>query len=158
MKILPTSGLVDQSFKYRHRHVDLMLNPQVRSIFYTRSKIVNSIRQYLNSELFRFHKLFIVAVWQVFVRAGSSFIKAPEVELRAIFVDLMLNPYFSTPDLYKIVNSKRQYLNYELFLFPQAFLKTRYLLLPSFCLRRKSIHAPKVEFLLTWSDNIWIGM
>ena len=50
MKILPTTGLVDQSFKYRHRHVDLMLNPQVRSIFYTRSKIVNSIRQYLNSE------------------------------------------------------------------------------------------------------------
>ena len=50
MKILPTTGLVDQSFKYRHRHVDLMLNPQVRSIFYTKSKIVNSIRQYLNSE------------------------------------------------------------------------------------------------------------
>jgi len=52
MKILPTTGLVDQSFKYRHRHVDLMLNPQVRSIFYTRSKIVNSIRQYLNSKEF----------------------------------------------------------------------------------------------------------
>ena len=50
MKILPTSGLEAQSFKYRHRHVDLMLNPQVRSVFYTRSKIVNSIRQFLTGK------------------------------------------------------------------------------------------------------------
>ena len=78
MKILPTTGLVDQSFKYRHRHVDLMLNPQVRSIFYTRSKIVNSIRQYLNSELFLFP-------WAIYCHYLTSF-------LRAIFVDLMLNP------------------------------------------------------------------
>lgn len=52
MKILPTSGLEVQSFKYRHRHVDLMLNPQVRSVFYTRSKIVNSIRQFLTGKDF----------------------------------------------------------------------------------------------------------
>ena len=121
MKILPTTGLVDQSFKYRHRHVDLMLNPQVRSIFYTRSKIVNSIRQYLNSELFLFP-------WAIYCHYLTSFLRAifvdrstlkfgqfsipdqelsipylkyrrnltiffePKVELRVIFVDLMLNP------------------------------------------------------------------
>ena len=59
MKILPTTGLVDQSFKYRHRHVDLMLNPQVRSIFYTRSKIVSSIRQYLNSEFLNYSSVIL---------------------------------------------------------------------------------------------------
>ena len=101
MKILPTTGLVDQSFKYRHRHVDLMLNPQVRSIFYTRSKIVNSIRQYLNSELFLFP-------WAIYCHYLTSF-------LRAIFVDLMLNPQvrsiFYTRS--RIINSIRWYLKYR---------------------------------------------
>lgn len=52
LKILPTRGLEEPNFKYRHRHVDLMINPQVRAMFYTRSKIIKYIRKYLDDKDF----------------------------------------------------------------------------------------------------------
>jgi lysyl-tRNA synthetase class 2 len=40
-------GLTDKEIRYRQRYVDLVMNPEVRGVFYTRSKIVETLRQYL---------------------------------------------------------------------------------------------------------------
>ncbi|KAK7290047.1 hypothetical protein RIF29_04174 [Crotalaria pallida] len=40
--------LKDQETRYRSRHLDLMLNPEVREIFKTRSKVVSYIRRFLD--------------------------------------------------------------------------------------------------------------
>ncbi|KAK7354718.1 hypothetical protein VNO80_20186 [Phaseolus coccineus] len=40
--------LKDQETRYRLRHLDLMLNPEVREIFKTRSKIISYIRSFLD--------------------------------------------------------------------------------------------------------------
>ena len=41
-------GLADQEMRYRQRYVDLIVNPDVRSTFRIRSKVVDFIRRYLN--------------------------------------------------------------------------------------------------------------
>lgn len=41
-------GLKDMDLRYRQRYVDLIVNPEVRETFLTRSKIVKSIREYLD--------------------------------------------------------------------------------------------------------------
>ena len=45
-------GLTDQETRYRQRYVDLIANPEVRDTFKTRSRIVEFIRNYLNSSDF----------------------------------------------------------------------------------------------------------
>jgi lysyl-tRNA synthetase class 2 len=40
-------GLKDVETRYRQRYLDLLLNPEVRELFTTRSKIVNGIREFL---------------------------------------------------------------------------------------------------------------
>jgi lysyl-tRNA synthetase class 2 len=45
-------GLKDQEVRFRKRYLDLMINDDVRTVFYTRSKIVNFIRHYLDSRGF----------------------------------------------------------------------------------------------------------
>jgi len=45
-------GLKDQEVRFRKRYLDLMINDDVRNVFYTRSKIVNFIRHYLDSRSF----------------------------------------------------------------------------------------------------------
>mmetsp|Transcript_11436 Transcript_11436/g.25206 ORF Transcript_11436/g.25206 Transcript_11436/m.25206 type:complete len:556 (+) Transcript_11436:97-1764(+) len=45
-------GLKDQEVRFRKRYLDLMINDDVRNTFYTRSKIVNFIRHYLDSRGF----------------------------------------------------------------------------------------------------------
>lgn len=45
-------GLSDQEVRYRQRYVDLIANPEVRSTFVLRSKIVSYIREYLNGKDF----------------------------------------------------------------------------------------------------------
>ncbi len=53
LHVLPArDGLKDQEFRYRHRWVDLIVNPRVRSTFYTRAKIITFIRQFLDSRDF----------------------------------------------------------------------------------------------------------
>ena len=52
MKILPDTNLEDVSFKYRWRHVDLMLNPHARSVFMARAKVLRSIRRFLDDREF----------------------------------------------------------------------------------------------------------
>lgn len=43
-------GLADQELRYRQRYVDLIANPDVRSTFVVRSRVVQFIRQYLNEQ------------------------------------------------------------------------------------------------------------
>ncbi|MGD0465498.1 MAG: lysine--tRNA ligase [Gammaproteobacteria bacterium] len=42
-------GLQDQETRYRQRYLDLMVNPNSKKIFQTRSKVVQFIREYLNN-------------------------------------------------------------------------------------------------------------
>lgn len=42
-------GLKDQDMRYRQRYVDLIVNPEVKNTFVTRSKIISFIRRYLDS-------------------------------------------------------------------------------------------------------------
>ena len=42
-------GLQDQEIRYRQRYLDLIVNPNVRKVFQTRTKIINCIREYLNN-------------------------------------------------------------------------------------------------------------
>jgi lysyl-tRNA synthetase class 2 len=41
-------GLKDPDLKYRQRYVDLIINPDVRKTFVTRSKIISTMREYLD--------------------------------------------------------------------------------------------------------------
>lgn len=41
-------GLADQELRYRQRYVDLIVNPESRDVFRTRSKIITFIRDYMN--------------------------------------------------------------------------------------------------------------
>lgn len=45
-------GLADQEIRYRQRYVDLIANPDVRATFILRTKIVQFIRDYLNTNEF----------------------------------------------------------------------------------------------------------
>jgi lysyl-tRNA synthetase class 2 len=45
-------GLVDPELKYRQRYLDLIMNQETRDVFYTRAKIIQSIRQFLMARRF----------------------------------------------------------------------------------------------------------
>lgn len=45
-------GLVDTDLRYRQRYVDLIMNKEVKNTFVARSKIITSIRNYLDSQGF----------------------------------------------------------------------------------------------------------
>ncbi|TKH40345.1 lysine--tRNA ligase, partial [Paenibacillus polymyxa] len=42
-------GLKDVELRYRQRYVDLVMNPEVQKTFITRSRIIQSMRRYLDS-------------------------------------------------------------------------------------------------------------
>lgn len=54
MRTLPSEwyGLKDVEIRYRQRYVDLIMNPEVRNNFVLRTKIIDSIREFLNSKGF----------------------------------------------------------------------------------------------------------
>lgn len=54
LKPLPEKwhGLKDVDLRYRQRYVDLIVNPEVREVFETRSKIVRSLRNFLDRKGF----------------------------------------------------------------------------------------------------------
>ena len=54
LQILPEKfhGLTDTDIRYRQRYVDLIMNPEVRTVFIKRSKINASIRRYLDARDF----------------------------------------------------------------------------------------------------------
>ena len=43
-------GLTDVELKYRHRHLDLIMNPNSRKVFETRSHIIREVRNYLDGK------------------------------------------------------------------------------------------------------------
>ncbi len=45
-------GLKDPDLRYRQRYVDLIMNPEVKTAFVVRSKVIKSIRQYLDDRNF----------------------------------------------------------------------------------------------------------
>lgn len=45
-------GLKDVELRYRHRYVDLIVNPEVKDVFIARSKIIKAIRQFLDTRGF----------------------------------------------------------------------------------------------------------
>jgi lysyl-tRNA synthetase, class II len=45
-------GLTDVELRYRRRYVDLVMNPEVREVFLKRSKLVQSIRRYMDAQGF----------------------------------------------------------------------------------------------------------
>lgn len=45
-------GLQDKEKRYRQRYIDLIVNPEVKHTFKTRSKIITFIRQWLNNDAF----------------------------------------------------------------------------------------------------------
>jgi len=45
-------GLTDVELRYRQRYVDLVMNPEVREVFLKRSKLVQSMRRFLDAEGF----------------------------------------------------------------------------------------------------------
>jgi len=47
-----TFGLVDKETRYRQRYLDLIMNPNTREIFITRTKIVNFVRRFLDMQGF----------------------------------------------------------------------------------------------------------
>eukprot|EP01053_Blabericola_migrator_P000269 Blabericola_migrator_1__268@NODE_106_length_14174_cov_318_190118_g94_i0_p3_GENE_NODE_106_length_14174_cov_318_190118_g94_i0NODE_106_length_14174_cov_318_190118_g94_i0_p3_ORF_typecomplete_len578_score120_49tRNAsynt_2/PF00152_20/2_5e95tRNA_anticodon/PF01336_25/1_2e09tRNAsynt_2d/PF01409_20/5_6e05tRNAsynt_2d/PF01409_20/2_8DUF1477/PF07346_11/0_28SWISNF_Ssr4/PF08549_10/0_3SWISNF_Ssr4/PF08549_10/1_4e04UPF0767/PF15990_5/24UPF0767/PF15990_5/6_5e02_NODE_106_length_14174_cov_318_190118_g94_i01233714070 len=49
LQMLPRAhyGLKDQEIRYRQRYLDMLINPQVKSTFVTRSRVINFIRQFL---------------------------------------------------------------------------------------------------------------
>lgn len=54
LQILPEKwhGLTDVDLRYRQRYVDLIVNPEIREVFLTRTKIIKSIREFLDNEGF----------------------------------------------------------------------------------------------------------
>lgn len=51
LQILPEKfhGLKDPDLRYRQRYVDLIVNPEIKDVFLKRTKIVKSIREYLDN-------------------------------------------------------------------------------------------------------------
>ena len=54
LQVLPEKfhGLTDTDMRYRQRYVDLIMNPEVKDTFIKRSKIISSIRKYLDGQGF----------------------------------------------------------------------------------------------------------
>ena len=54
LQILPEKfhGLTNTDIRYRQRYVDLIMNPEVKDTFVKRSKIISTIRQYLDGQGF----------------------------------------------------------------------------------------------------------
>ncbi len=55
IRVLPEKwhGLKDKELRYRQRYLDFIMNPEVREVFLTRIKIIDSIRYFLNSRGFK---------------------------------------------------------------------------------------------------------
>ncbi len=43
-------AVTDPEFKYRQRYADLIINPQIKEVFTKRTKLVNTIREFLNNQ------------------------------------------------------------------------------------------------------------
>ncbi|MDD6989737.1 lysine--tRNA ligase [Ruminococcus sp.] len=87
LKPLPEKyhGLTNTDLRYRQRYVDLIMNPEVKDTFVKRSKIISSIRRYLDSQGFM-----EVETPMLVSNAGGASARPFETHFNALDEDLKL--------------------------------------------------------------------
>lgn len=87
LQVLPEKfhGLTNTDLRYRQRYTDLIVNPDVRDVFIKRSKIISSIRRYLDSEGFM-----EVETPMLVSNAGGAAARPFETHFNALDEDLKL--------------------------------------------------------------------
>ena len=87
LKPLPEKfhGLKDTDLRYRQRYVDLIMNPEVKDTFIKRSKIISSIRKYLDEQGFM-----EVETPKLVSNAGGAAARPFETHFNALNEDLKL--------------------------------------------------------------------
>ena len=78
-------GLTDTDTRYRRRYLDLIMNPEVQDTFYKRSKIVRTIRNYLDAQGF-----IEVETPMLVSNAGGASARPFETHFNALNEDLRL--------------------------------------------------------------------
>ena len=87
LQILPEKfhGLTDTDMRYRQRYVDLIMNPEVKDTFIKRSKVLRSIRNYLDDQAFM-----EVETPMLVQNAGGAAARPFETHFNALDEDLKL--------------------------------------------------------------------
>ena len=87
LQILPEKfhGLTNTDLRYRQRYVDLIMNPDVKDTFIKRSKIISTIRRYLDSQGFM-----EVETPMLVSNAGGAAARPFETHFNALDEDLKL--------------------------------------------------------------------
>ncbi len=85
-------GLSDHEQRYRKRYVDLMVNPEVRETFHTRSAIIDGIREFL-----KMHDYLEVETPMLHVIPGGASAKPFQTHHNALNMDMFLR---IAPELY----------------------------------------------------------
>ena len=87
LQVLPEKfhGLTNTDLRYRQRYTDLIVNPEVKDTFIKRSKIISSIRRYLDSQGFM-----EVETPMLVANAGGAAARPFETHFNALVEDLKL--------------------------------------------------------------------
>ena len=87
LQVLPEKfhGLTNTDIRYRQRYVDLIMNPEVKDTFIKRSRIISSIRKYLDSQGFM-----EVETPMLVSNAGGAAARPFETHFNALDEDLKL--------------------------------------------------------------------
>lgn len=87
LQILPEKfhGLTNTDLRYRQRYVDLIMNPEVKDTFIKRSRIISSIRKYLDGQGFM-----EVETPMLVANAGGASARPFETHFNALDEDLKL--------------------------------------------------------------------
>ena len=85
-------GLQDKEERYRRRYLDLIMNPGVKEIFEKRTKIIDAIREFMNSR--KFEEMDTPYLQTVY---GGANAKPFKTHLNALDIDLFLS---ISPELY----------------------------------------------------------